>query len=611
MAAIDDPRTLGRARLTFGDEAEVEEFARTLERFERGEISAAEWRQFRLVRGTYGQRQEGDLSMVRIKIPQGVLEASQLRALALVTGEHGRGFGHFTTRQNFQLHFVRLHSVEDVMRRATEAGLTTREACGNSVRNVTCCPYAGVARDEPFDVTPYAEAITRHLLRHPLSATLPRKFKIAAEGCREDHVFAAINDLGLRARLLAGGRPGFRVTVAGGTATLAVTGHLLHGELPASEVLDVAEAVVRVYHALGDREHRNRNRLKFLVRDMGWEAWHEAYERELAQVRAAGGIPLPFDPEEAPPEDASRQSAPRERPRPPSIEAVAALVRGETLRGPGLVPRPGGGSDLRRWLETNVRPQRQAGYALVTVTLPLGDVTAAQLRVLADLSESYADGTLRVTASQNLLFRWVPRAEVHELAERLAAAGLATPGADTAADVTSCPGAESCRLAVTQSRGLGRLLGDFLQERPELVARVPGLALKVSGCPNGCGQHHVAGIGFQGSLRKLGGRAVPQYFVLVGGGVDETGARIGRLAAKVPARRVPAVLERLIGLYLEAREEGEAADAFFRRVPLERVKSTLGELERLTPEEAREEDFIDLGETEAFVPGTSEGECSS
>src|SRR5499427_5038540 len=220
MSVVDDPKTFGRARLSFASEADIDEFVETLERYERGELTADQWRQFRLVRGTYGQRQAADAQMLRVKIPQGVLSSDQLEALADVGERYSRGFGHITTRQNMQFHFVRLHDVEPAMRRLADAGLTTREACGSSVRNITACPYAGVAADECFDVTPYAEAMTRYLLRHPLTSSLPRKFKIAFEGCPVDHVGVPINDLGFRAVLGPDGGRGFRVTAGGGTAIL-------------------------------------------------------------------------------------------------------------------------------------------------------------------------------------------------------------------------------------------------------------------------------------------------------------------------------------------------------------------------------------------------------
>ena len=237
MTIADDPTTFGRTRLSFADEAEIDDFVTTLERFERGDITPDQWRAYRLVRGTYGQRQGGDAQMIRVKIPQGILDAAQLDALADVAERYSRGFGHITTRQNVQLHFVALHDVPPAMRRLAAAGLTTREACGNSVRNITACPYAGVAADEAFDVTPYAEALTRFLLRHPLSSTLPRKFKIAFEGCVEDHALTAINDIGWRARIRVSEsgvmERGFRVTIGGGTSTVPKSGDELYEFLPA------------------------------------------------------------------------------------------------------------------------------------------------------------------------------------------------------------------------------------------------------------------------------------------------------------------------------------------------------------------------------------------
>jgi sulfite reductase beta subunit-like hemoprotein len=258
-----------------------------------------------------------------------------------------------------------------------------------------------------------------------------------------------------------------------------------------------------------------------------------------------------------------------------------------------------------------VRKQKQSGYFMVTATVPLGDFTSQQMRILADLSAALGDGMIRVTAEQDLVFRWIPTDAVPELYRQLAAAGLGLPDAGTIADVTSCPGAESCRLAVTQSRGLGKLLGDHLRDRQDLVDAATDVHIKISGCPNGCGQHHVAGIGFQGSIRKLEGRAVPQYFVMVGGDASGDGARFGRLAAKIPARRAPDALERLIALYVGERGAGESATTFFGRVEVGRVKQALADLERLTPEDALPDDFIDLGEDAEFTPEVMDGECSA
>jgi sulfite reductase (NADPH) hemoprotein beta-component len=615
MHTGQDKETFGRARLSFADEADIDEFVAMLGKFERGEITPDEWRGFRLVRGTYGQRQMADAQMLRVKVPQGILSARQLHAFAEVAERYSRGFGHITTRQNIQLHFLKLHDVEPAMRRLADEGLTTREACGNSVRNITACPYAGVAGDEAFDVTPYAEALTRYLLRHPLSASLPRKFKIAFEGCPGDHIALAINDIGWQGRVRQiDGRAqnGFRVTVAGGTSTLPRAGNVLYEFLPAGEIFEVAEAIVRVFHRLGDYKHKQRNRLKFLVRSLGWDGFKTEFDRELAAFRAEGGAALPFDPENPPVEQppfAQERVA-------PAPAAIASRAVSTPLSGPGIVPRvePQLAVDpaaYARWASTNLKRQKQAGWTTVIVSTLLGDLTSAQMRLIAELAEVFGDGTVRITHDQNLVFRWVRTDDVEDLYRSLLAAGLGRPGAGTLSDVTSCPGAESCKLAVTQSRGLGRLLAEQLHTRADLVDEVPGLNIKISGCPNGCGQHHVAGIGFQGSLRKVGGRPAPHYFVLVGGGTTSAGATFGRHAATIPARRCDAAVERLIQLYRDGRTEGESALGFFQRVDVASVKTALQGLERLTPEAAAADDFIDLAEQTAFDPTIQEGECSA
>jgi sulfite reductase (NADPH) hemoprotein beta-component len=604
----------GRTRASFAQQADIDLFLATLEKFERGEINGEQWRAFRLVHGTYGQRQPGDASMLRVKIPQGILSAAQLDVLADVAERFSRGFGHLTTRQNVQLHFVRLHDVEPAMRLLAEAGLTTREACGNSVRNITACPFAGVAPDERFDPTPYAEALTRHFLRHPLSSSLPRKFKIAFEGCPEDHAATAIHDIGVRAHVREeGGRTvrGFRVAAGGGTATLPRSADVLVEFLPASELLGVAEAILRVFHRLGDRQHRQANRMKFLVRQLGWEKFRAEVEGELAALRVSGMPQLPFPPERPPVEEPPAWP----RPAPPPVESVAARARATAVRGPGVLPivttDAADQAAFDAWRATNVRVQRQPGYATATVTVPLGDLTGDQLGILADLARAYADGAVRVTRGQDVVLRWVRDAELRDLFVRLAAAGLGKDGADTIADVISCPGTESCKLAVTASRGLGRALEQHLRAHPEVAAAARDLEIRVSGCPNGCSQHHIAGLGLQGSARKVGGRAVPQYFVLLGGGLDERGARFGRLAAKIPAHRMPQALERLVALYRSRRTEGESATAFFARVPTEEAKSALADLGELTPETVRPEDFVDLGADGEFRPESTEGECAA
>jgi sulfite reductase (ferredoxin) len=602
-----------RERASFADEHDIDEFVETLGKFERGEISSEAWRKFRLVRGTYGQRQD-DVHMLRVKIPQGVLTAGQVEALADVADQYSRGFAHVTTRQNVQFHFLQLHDVEAAMRVVADAGITTREACGNSVRNITACPYAGVSANEVFDVTPYAEALTRYLLRHPLAAVLPRKFKIAFEGCAEDHAFAAINDLGWIARIeVHDGKPtrGFRLLVGGGTSILPTSGRVLFEFLRAGDMLDVAEAIIRVYHRLGDHEHRQRNRMKFLIKTLGWERWRDEVLLMLEEVRREGRTPLLFE-SEHPPEESAPEWATHAA---PSAEWIRSIVAASETRGPGITPSSqatdASAAALDEWRTTNVRPQRQAGFVVPIVRLLLGDITSGQLRVLAALAHTFGDGTVRLTPDQNVFLRWVPEARVPELYAGLAAAGLGRPGASTIADVTSCPGAESCKLAVTQSRGLGRELANALAERPEIAKDAERASIKISGCPNGCGQHHIATIGFQGSVRKLDGKPVPQYFVMLGGRSGINGAAFARLAAKVPARRVATAVERLLDLYRREREHDESPESYFARVPVPQVKLVLADLEAMTTEGATPDDYVDLGETKTFVPEVSEGECAT
>jgi sulfite reductase (NADPH) hemoprotein beta-component len=329
------------ARGTFADPREIDPFVAALRRFERGEIDAEQWRAHRVVHGIHAQRQD-DAYMLRVKIPQGIASADQLRALADVAARFSRGFGHLTTRQNFQVHFVRPAHLEPALRRLAEAGITTVAAGGNAVRNVVACPLAGVAPDEVFDPTPYAEAVTRHFLRHPLASSLPRKFKIAFEGCAGDHVGTAIQDLGLRAAL-RDGRRGFAAAIAGGTSSACTSAALLLEFLPAGDVLALAEAIIRVFHARGDRRNKQRNRLKYLVRDLGLGPFRALVEEALAKVRAEGAPRCRSIRSGRPP-----RSPRHARPAPPRPAEIAARVLAAPPRGPGSGPWSRRTSRLRR-----------------------------------------------------------------------------------------------------------------------------------------------------------------------------------------------------------------------------------------------------------------------
>ena len=572
-----DSRTSGPARLGFSTEQDVDAFIGKLSAFERGELAPDEWKAFRLVNGVYSQRQE-DAMMVRVKIPQGVLTATQLRALADVAERYSNGKGHLTTRQNLQLHFIELEHTDDAVRTLAEAGLTTREACGNSVRNVTTCPFAGASALEPFDVTPWAEAVTRHLLRGPLSASLPRKFKIAFGGCCGfDCVGASFNDVGFLARV-RDGQPGFRVTLGGGLSTLRRSGILAWEFAPAGEALEICEAVVRVFNREGDRKRRHKARLKFVVDRLGQEAFLALVREEREALQKEGGRPMTL---------------------PPALHRRPAQGRAQPER-PGFA----------EFVRTNVRATGESAYATATVRVPLGDLTTAQLRGLAILAEEHSEEReVRTTIDQNLVLRFVRRESLAALYAALDEIGLGRPGAGSASDVASCPGAASCRLAVTASRGMADAITRALDAQPAVAKAAEALSIKISGCPNGCGQHYVAGIGLQGSVRKVAGRAVPQYHLYLGGGFGTTEAAFGRLAAKLPARRVPDAIARLVELY--GREgKSEPIEQFLARLEPARVEALLGDLEAMSANDATPDDFVDLGESKPFAVELQEGECA-
>jgi sulfite reductase beta subunit-like hemoprotein len=572
----------GVGRPGFSDSEDVEAFVDMLERFESGDISPDEWRAFRLINGTYGQRQEG-VYMIRVKLPQGIANVAQLQALADITEKWGgSGVGHVTTRQNIQLHFVKEADAELALKAAADVGLTTREACGNAVRNITGCPYAGVAHQEPFDFTPYADAVTRHLLRGAYSSALPRKFKIAFGGCCGfDDIQAQINDLGFLVATDAQGNPGFKVYMGGGLSTLRKAAILVHEFLPVGQVLEVAEAVVRTFHRVGNRKDKHKARLKWAIQKLGTPAFLAEYQKDLEAVRAEGGRPLVLSPV----------------PRPRTLPVAGAPVE----------PLP----EFAAFQKTNVRDQKQPGFSSVIVRLPKGDITPAQFRGLAKLCAEFGEGEIRTTNEQNLVMRFIPSWRVAELHRELTAIGLGQAGAMTMADVLSCPGASSCKIAVTNSKALGATLTEQLDARPDLVAQVPGLDIKISGCPNGCGQHYSSVIGLQGGMRKIDGKPVPQYFIYIGGGFAADGPKFGRIAGKVPARRVTQALERMVALYSEEKQAGETPLAFFSRIEPAKVTARIKDLTELDAAAAKAEDFVDLGDSKAFEVVEMEGECAA
>lgn len=575
----------------FSRPEDVEEFIGVLERFERGELGAEEFRQFRLTRGVYGQRQM-DVNMLRTKFPGGIMSAAQLRASAGIAREYTRfGIGHVTTRQNLQFHFVKLDNMPGAMAKLDAAGSTTIEACGNTVRNITGCPFAGVSPTEAFDVTPYTHAITRMCLRAPWANDLPRKFKMAVEGCsHEDHAQTAINDIGLRAKVRDGVR-GFEMFVAGGLSTSPRPGYRLHAFIPTEEVLARVEATIKLFGRLGNRKNRARARLKYVMKTLGEEGFVAAYNEEVAALVAAGTLIRPI---ELPPEE----SAPPVDPR--------ALAGGRVADDD---------ANYKTWLRT-VDPQKQPGFAAVTIKLERGDVTAAQFDQLAELVEVYSDGTLRTANNQNLILRWVRSEALPHLFARLQEIGLAELGSNTILDVVSCPGADSCNLAVTHSMSLAKHLTRFLKnpgKSADSVELARTADIKISGCPNSCGQHHVAAIGFHGTVRHAGeGKQIPEYQLHLGGGFNEDGVEFGRHIVKIPAQRAGDALLALLDLYRDEREDGEDARTFFRRVTKEEVVAALGpHLIGMNFDGLREQDMFDLDHTDRFDVAIGRGECAA
>jgi sulfite reductase beta subunit-like hemoprotein len=567
--------------------SDVDEFIETLARFEEGQLSPDAWRKFRLLRGTYGQRQEG-VQMVRIKVPLGYMVAEQIRAVAAVAERHARGRSHLTTRQNFQFHFVPLAEVPTLLRTLEEAGVTTREACGNSVRNVTMSELSGVDPQQVFDVRPHGEALVRFFLRHPKSSDLPRKFKIALSCSPRDCAQAAIHDVGLIAREEGGAR-GFRVLVGGGLSTSPQSAAVLYDFLPEEQILELAEAVLLVFDARGNRSNKHRARLKYVLRDLGADGLRAVIEEERAKIRLRGDAPPVF------------QATP-EPPPPPVDQATPGDA------APGYLA----------WRASNVRAQLQPGYHAVFIRLPLGDITTPQLLAVADAAERFANGAVWTSAEQNLLLRFVPSGELRALHAALQAAGLAADGANTLRDVTSCPGADSCNLAVTTSRGLGRAIASALDGAiaaggplGDAVHLAKDASIKISGCPHSCGRHHIADLGFHGAARKIGGKAMPVYQLHLGGGVDGTGAVFGAQVVKIPAKRVPAALLLLIERFAAERQGEETFASYLRRLPADRIKELLAAHTSIDPADAQDDEFLDFDAQNGFVVETKAGECAA
>src|SRR6185436_12688151 len=484
--------------------SEVDQFESEINLRKQGKIDEKVFAETRLRRGAYGQRYDNGQrydgtesrklpfaekptkgpgtmwdapGMLRIKVPFGGLNPEQLEVMAELAEEYSDGIAHVTTRQDFQLHFIHIENAPSIMRRLGSVGITTREACGNAVRNVTACPYAGVCSDEAFDVTPYSNACAWFLMGHPDTMEFGRKFKPAFSGCAQHSCgLTQMHDIGYTAlvREVDGKlQRGFKIVVGGGLGPVPRQARTLTEFAPVEEMLPLTQAVCRVYGKHGEKKNRNAARIKFLVDKWGIDKFREevfAVRKEL-----------------------------REDPRWLDMLKGAEQAAEGPLNPPGKLPAVNGNEKLRQWIQGNVRDQRQEGYVTAAVTLPLGDITADQLRALADIVAKYTRGTVRTTVEQNFLIRWVSKSDVAALFADLDAVQLSQPGATSIVDVTACPGTDTCKLGISSSRGLaGELRNRLVQKSYQLDAAIKALHIKVNGCFNSCGDHHVSDIGFYG-----------------------------------------------------------------------------------------------------------------
>jgi len=527
--------------------------------------------------------------MQRIKIPAGGLNAEQLETLAELAEEYSDGIAHVTTRQDFQLHYVHIEDTPSLMRRLAAAQITTREACGNSVRNVTACPYAGVCPDEVFDVTPYSKALSKFLLGHPDCQNFGRKFKPSFSGCSQHACgLARMHDLGMIAvtRTENGKeKRGFETYVGGGLGAVPYQAKLFDTFVPPEELLPLAQAIARVFAARGEKKNRSRARIKFLIQDLGIEKFKELVPEERRN--------LPPDP------------------RWTEFVRDAEQFAETPLRPGGKAPLLGTES-FQRWMKFNTRPQKQDGYVVVTIALALGDITANQLRSLADIARRFTKETIRSTVEQNIVLRWVSQSDLLELHKALDAAGLAMPGAESLVDVTACPGTDTCKLGISSSRGLAAELRNRLAEKSfQSDESVQNLHIKISGCFNSCGQHHVADLGFYGVSRKMAGYAVPHFQVVLGGEWDNNGGSYGLPVIAIPSKNIPEVVSRLTDRYAANRANGEKFKDFIKRMGKVELKKLLEDLSRLPADPSDRSFFSDWGDPREYsLSDMGTGECA-
>ncbi len=571
-------------------EREFDDFDSEAGSYLDGDIEELDFIPFRLRQGVYGQRQ-ADVQMIRVKLPFGGVNPEQMEAFADVVEKYAPlNKGHITTRQNIQIHHVPLPDAARVIRELGDSGLSSREGCGNTVRNVTGDPWAGICEDELFDPTPYVGAFVRYFVRHPDFQLMPRKIKTAFTATDEDRAITGIHDIGYLPRVKPDGTKGFEIRVGGGTSIMARVAPTLYDFVGADdgEYLKVAEACLRIFDRQDFlRVNRARARIKVLVDKIGMDAFRELVEEELKGdwVEQRDYTLDRFDHDE---------------------EADAPPV-------PAGYGSPNGDlSEFERWSRSNVQPQRQEGFSAVEVKVTRGDLTPEQFRGLATLMREYSGGHARTTIWQNLVLRWVRNESVYDLWQGLSALGLGDYGASEITDVVSCPGTDSCKLGITSSMGLNQAI----QERLESVGfddpLVERLHIKMSGCPNGCGQHHLGNLGFYGASIKMGERTIPAYIPHLGGNYEGGEVEFGsRLKSRLPAKRVPDAVERILRHYQDQREEGELFNAWVARQAPGHFEDLLSDLS-LPVEFSLDtmNHFIDWNRSEPYQVIRGEGECA-
>lgn len=576
--------------------ADIEKFDQMLGQYLAGELDEDVFRVFRLNNGIYGQRQGGHNQMIRIKVPYGSLDPEQLEMLAQIADTYSRGWGHITTRQNIQFHFVELERVPSVLRDLASVGLTTREACGDTVRNVTGCHLAGACPFEVLDISPWAEATFQHFLHHPYAQRLPRKFKINFSGCVTDCGQAMFNDVGVvavaRPRPDGSIEPGFRVFVAGGLGANPHAAQALEEFTPREELLATIEACLRVFDHFGNRDNKLRARMKWLVDTLGIEELQRRIFRErrflLASSTWPGGIPAIV---------AEQGDAPA---------GINPTIEPTPVGSPVVLRRS---DPYGRWSDANVVVGVAKGTVSAYAYARLGDITSAQFRGLAAIQREL-EIEVRVTNRQNLVFRGLSKEQLPLLHLRLVALGMAEPGAELARDVVACPGADTCNLAVTQSRGLADDIGRALEA--EGLAEVGGVRINISGCTNSCGQHHISDIGFFGAERRAHGRSAPGYQMLLGGRVGQTQIEFGEKALRLPAKAVAEATVRVVRKFAGERQAGETFGVWLDRVGgTSVIAAELKELDVWPTPEERPDYYIDFDETGPYSAEVGEGECAA